>query len=76
MEARELPEPISTNFVKALQEALTGLEKVVITYADLRDALVQGGIPCTVEELKSRFDTYVVELTKGKDAKKTRVVVE
>jgi len=38
--------------------------------------LTQGGVPCTVEELKQRFDRYVAGLTKGNDAKKVRVVVE
>lgn len=73
---RALPDPISTAFVKALQEALTGLEKVAVTDAGLRAALTVGGIPCTVEELKGRFDAYVAELTKGKNTKKIRVVVE
>jgi hypothetical protein len=76
MDARQLPEPISAAFVKALQEALTGLEKVAVTHGDLRGALVQGGIPCTVEELKTRFDSYVAGLTKGKNTNKVRVVVE
>ena len=73
---RALPDPISSAFIKALQEALMGLEKVAVTDGELHDALTAGGIPCTIEELKSRFDVYVAKLTKGKDAKKTRVVVE
>jgi len=44
--------------------------------AGLHDALVQGGIPCTVEELKARFDSYIAGLTKGKNTSKVRVVVE
>ena len=72
MDARELPEPVSAAFVKALQEALTGLEKVAVTHADLRGALVEGGIPCTVEELKSRFDSYVAGLTKGQEHKQIK----
>jgi hypothetical protein len=76
MESRVLPEPISPAFIQALQEALTGLEKVAVTQAGLSQALTQGGIPCTVEELRSRFDNYVATLTKGKNASKVRVVVE
>ena len=76
MKEQELPEPISSALVKALQEALTGLEKVAVTDSDLHAALTAGGIPCTIEELKERFDRYVAKLTKGKDTKKTRVVVE
>ena len=76
MKIRKVPEPISPALVRALREALTGLEKVVVTDVNLRGALVQGGIPCTVDELKSRFDIYVSGLTKGKNASKVRVVVE
>jgi hypothetical protein len=76
IKANELPEPISPALVKALQEALTGLEKVTVTQTDLYEALVEGGIPCTVDELKDRFDTYVTGLTKGKNTDKVRVVVE
>ena len=76
MKSRELPDPISDAFVQALRDALTGLEKVAVAPTSLRDALVSGGMPCTVDELKSRFDTYVAGLTKGKNASKVRVVVE
>ena len=76
MESRTLPDPISPAFVKALQDALTGLEKVAVTETDLREALEQGGTPCTVKEFRGRFDAYVTELTRGKDTNKVRVVVE
>ena len=74
--SRELPDPVPPAFVKALQEALTGLEKVAITSNALQAALTQGGIPCTVEELKQRFEGYVSRITKGKNPTKVRFVVE
>lgn len=73
---RELPDPVEPAFVKALQEVLSGLQKVVLTSDGLQDALVSGGTPCTVDELKARFERHVAELTKGKDASKVRIVVE
>ena len=76
IQRRELPDPVSPAFVQALQEALTGLEKVTVTGSDLRETLVRGGIPCTVEDLRSRFVSYVEELTKGKDPNRIRVVIE
>ena len=76
MKSRKLPEPISDAFIQALRDALTGLEKVEVAPNSLREALINGGMPCTVDELKSRFDTYVAGLTKGKNASKVRVVVE
>lgn len=76
LKKRKLPDPVPPAFVKALQEALTGLEKVAVTGDGLRAALTQGGVPCTVDELKTRFDKYVADLTRGKSVAKVRVVVE
>jgi predicted ATPase len=73
---KELPDEVSPAFEKVLQEVMTGLEKVAVTQEDLHGALVQGGIPCTVEELQGRFESYVADLTRGKNASKVRVVVE
>lgn len=73
---KSLPDAVNSAFVKALQEILSGLEKVVLTEARLRAALTDGGVPCTVGELKERFETFVADLTKGKDATRVRVIVE
>jgi hypothetical protein len=74
--ARTLPEEVNHEFVAALQEALSGLSKVVITSEGLRSALVAGGSPATVPELKKRFEDYLIEISKGKDPTKIRVVLE
>ena len=74
--SRELPEPIEPALLKALQEVLQGLEKVVLTEEQLRSALTSGGLPCTLEELKDRFADYLNERTKGKDKVKVRLVLE
>tara|TARA_R110002072_G_scaffold240450_1_gene399024 strand:+ start:1847 stop:5572 length:3726 start_codon:yes stop_codon:yes gene_type:complete len=76
LKSKSLPDPVSPAFVKALQEILSGLEKVVLAEARLRSALTDGGVPCTIGELRQRFDCFVTELTKGKDASRVRVVVE
>ncbi|MEA1053335.1 DUF6079 family protein [Lamprobacter modestohalophilus] len=72
----QLPDPISPAFVKALQEILSGLERVLLTENRLHAALVEGGLPCTVAELKERFDGFVAGITKGKDLSRVRVVIE
>ena len=74
--ARVLPDDVTHDFVGALQEALSGLAKVVITTDNLRTALLSGGSPATLQELKKRFEDYLVEIVKGKDASKVRIVLE
>lgn len=71
-----LPAPAPAAFVKALQEVLSRLEKVVLPEKRLHAALVSGGMPCTVAELRGRIDDFVSELTKGKDPAKVRLVLE
>ena len=73
---RALPDDVNHDFVAALQEALSGLSKVVITTESLRAALLAAGSPATVPELKKRFEDYLVEISKGKDPTKIRVVLE
>ena len=74
--ARALPEEVNHDFVAALQEALSGLSKVVVTTDGLRAALLAAGSPATVIELKQRFDTYLGDILKGKDVTKVRVIIE
>ena len=76
MQRGELPDPVSPAFVQALQEALTDLEKVTVIGSDLRETLMRGGIPCTVDDLRSRFDAYVKKLTRSRESDRIRVVVE
>ncbi len=59
-----------------MQEALSGLEKIIVTTGELRLALLHGGSPATPDELRKRFDTLVSERGKGKDASKLRFVIE
>jgi hypothetical protein len=73
---KQLPDPVSPALVKALQEVLSGLQKVTFGSATLQAALSDGGLPCTVSDLKERFDRYVANLTKGKDASKVRIIIE
>ena len=76
LRVRTLPSPVDTVFVKALQEVLSGLQKVVVRRDDLQAALLRGGAPCTLGELRERFDAHLAELSKGKDAAKIRIVLE
>jgi hypothetical protein len=76
MNSKTLPEPIAPTFIKVFQEVLSGLQKVVVTSDDLRAALTDGGLPCTVDDAKNRFERHLAQLTKGQDASKVRLVIE
>ncbi len=74
--SKKLPDPIPPEFVSAIQEALSGLEKVKVSGDDIRMALLHGGSPATPEDLRKRFESFLTERSKGKDASKLRFVVE
>ncbi len=73
---RTLPDELDEDFISALQEVLSGLTKVSVKIADLRDALLSGGSPATPAEMRKRFEEYLDGLTKGKEPGKVRIVLE
>jgi hypothetical protein len=74
--SKTLSDPVTPDFVSAVQEALSGLEKIAVTSDDIKKVLLQGGSPATPEDLRKRFETFLNERCKGKDATKLRFVVE
>ncbi len=73
---RTLPNNMEPDFIQALKEVLSGLTKVLVKIADLREALLAGGSPATPAEMKKRFEEYVEGLTRGKELGKVRIVLE
>ena len=73
---RTLTDDLDQDFIHALQEVLSGLTKVSVKIADLRDALLSGGSPATPVEMRKRFEEYLDGLTKGKEPGKVRIVLE
>lgn len=76
LKSKNLPNPVTPEFVASIQEALSGLEKIVVTSEDIKKALLTGGSPATPEDLRKRFESFLNERCKGKDADKLRFVVE
>lgn len=74
--SKALPDPVPPDFVAAVQDALSALEAVIVTGDDIKKALITGGSPATPEELRKRFESFLNERCKGKDASKLRFVVE
>lgn len=71
----DLPEPLDTDFVTGIKDALSDLAKVEITSADLRAALTSGGSPVTVDDIRKRFEKLLADELKGKDETKVRFVI-
>ncbi len=68
--------PLPTGLVEAANQALRGLQTVTLPAAGLLAALESGGLPCTLDQLKSRFDEFVRAAMRGHDARNTRLTVE
>ena len=76
LKAGNLPEPVNQKFVTAVNEALKGLQKVVLGLGDIRDALSKGGSPANLDDIKERFNTFLDAATRGKEKGKVRIVIE
>lgn len=76
VKSKALPDPVPPDFVSAVQEALSGLEKIGISSDDIRQALLRGGSPASPDELRKRFESLLNDRCKGKDTTKLRFVVE
>ena len=74
--SKKLADPVTPDFVGAVQEALSGLEKIGVSGEDIKTALLQGGSPATPDDLRKRFEAFLNDRCKGKDASKLRFVVE
>lgn len=74
--SRTLPDNLDHDFIHAVKEVLSGLAKVVVKTDDLRAALLSGGSPATLAEMKKRFEEYLDDQAKGRDPGKVRIVLE
>lgn len=74
--SRELPDELAQEFLRAVREALSGLVKVSLKVETLKEALLAGGSPATLAEMRQRYDGFLADLAKGKDPDKVRLVVE
>ena len=76
IESKEIPNPLESNFIEAMKEVLSGLEKVTVKVQELQKALQIESGPVTPIEIKKRFDDFISNLTKGKDPEKVRIILE
>ena len=74
--SRTLLDDVPHGFVHGVRTLLSGLTKVVIGTEDLRQALLSGGSPATIDEMRGRFDRYLSNRAKGKEQQSVRIVLE
>jgi hypothetical protein len=67
---------IPDGFVASAVQALRGIEALTLPVDDLLEALKEGGLPCTVEELQRRFAHFVSQNMRGHDAHNTRLTLD
>jgi hypothetical protein len=66
---------IPEGFVAAATQALRGIEALTLAVDSLLEALKEGGLPCTVEELQRRFISFVSQNMRGHDPRNTRLTL-
>lgn len=74
--SQELTIPVEEEFIHALKEVFSGLEKVTISISDICNQLYEKGNALTPEEVKRKFDDFITKLIKGKDPAKVRIIIE
>ncbi len=76
LRAGVLPDRVSNDLVQGLQTALSGLVAIPIRLPELLNSLGDSTAPCTVEQLRKRFEEFLEKLTRGKDLAKVRLIIE
>jgi hypothetical protein len=68
--------PLADDFVQIVNRALRGIQKVSLNVDDLLEALSAGGFPCTEDDLRQRFETFLRAKMRGYDTRNTRLSIE
>jgi hypothetical protein len=76
LKTQTLPGKISNDLVQGMQTALSGLIAIAVRSADLLDTLSDSGAPCTVDQLRTRFDDFLQQITRGREPAKVRLVID
>jgi len=66
---------IPDKFVQSVNRALRGIQALALDPAELLAALRAGGLPCTVEDMMTRFGAYIAEILRGHDKAATRLTL-
>ncbi|GAP40681.1 DUF6079 family protein [Flexilinea flocculi] len=69
-------EGLPSKFIPSAIQALRGIQTVTLAVDSLLQALKNGGLPCTREELQNRFKQYLDQQMRGHDAGNTRLTLD
>lgn len=75
IEEKELPAELDSDFVKSIQQALSGLTPIEVSSQSIQGALFPNGAASTIDDFKDRFSEYLESLVKGQDRAKVRLVL-
>jgi hypothetical protein len=67
---------LPAGFVQAAVQALRGIQALTLEVEGLIRALKAGGLPCTRDELLSRFRGFLDGKMRGHDAANTRLTLD
>jgi hypothetical protein len=67
---------IPRGFVNTATQALRGIQSLTLPVDELLEALKEGGLPCTVDELQHRFTDFVRRQIRGHDRNNTRLTLD
>ncbi|MEJ5241100.1 MAG: DUF6079 family protein [Anaerolineales bacterium] len=67
---------IPPDFAESANRALHGIRSLRLNVNDLLMALQEGGLPCTVDELKARFHRFLQNALRGYDENNTRLTLD
>ena len=74
IENRQLPQTIDMDFISTISSVLSGLIKLEVDVQDLKNYLYNEGNPCTLDEVKRKFESYLEKAVGSKDKTKVRVI--
>jgi hypothetical protein len=69
-------ETLPAGFVQAAIQALHGIQAVTLPVDELIEAIKNGGLPCTREELMTRIKGFLDGKMRGHDASNTRLTLD
>ncbi len=67
---------LPAGFVESANRALRGIRSVRLSADDLLAALRTGGLPCTVDEFRARFNRFLQQALRGCDESNTRLTLD